>query len=116
MADSKSIFIDRHDDDGRSINRVAFKFRVAFWQDANGGEFVIPEVVSNKTEPPAENDDIGGGKHERYFLRGKPFADTVRMASSHRVSNRPCQFCQQFARRENLNPKRLLQHQQIIIA
>ncbi len=63
------VFGNGRDDDGRNINRVAFKFGVAFGQDANGGKPIIPEVISDQTEPPAENDHIGGGKNESYFLR-----------------------------------------------
>jgi hypothetical protein len=62
-------FGNRRNFDGRDEGRVAFQIGVTFWQDANGGELVIPKVVGDKAEPPAENDDIGGGKDERYFLR-----------------------------------------------
>src|ERR1700677_1184438 len=63
------LLFEGRDFDGGDEGGGAFEFGVAFGDDADGGEFVIAEVVGEEAEPPAQDDDIGGGKGERQFLR-----------------------------------------------
>ena len=59
-----SPFSNRRNCDGRDEDFCVFEFGIAFWEDANGGEFVIAEVIGDKIKPPAEDDDIGSGERD----------------------------------------------------
>ena len=64
-----SPFANRLDFDGRDEDFGTVEVGIAFGEDADGGEFVIAEEIGEASEPPAQDDNIGGGKRERQFLR-----------------------------------------------
>lgn len=63
------LLFEGRDFDGGDEGNDTFEFGVAFGDDAEGGEFVIAEFIGEEAEPPAQDDDIGGGKGDGQFLR-----------------------------------------------
>ena len=70
------LLFEGRDFDGGDEGDGAFEFGVAFGEDAEGGELVFAEFIGEEAEPPAQDDDIGGGKGERQFLRRGVFVIT----------------------------------------
>ena len=63
------VLFDRFNFDDRDKDGVALEFDIAFRNEADSGKGAFTEPVGEETEPPAQQDDIGGGEHERQFLR-----------------------------------------------
>ena len=60
---------DWGDDDGGDEGSAPVEIGIAFGQDMDRGEFILPEQISQPTETPAQDHHIGGGEGEREFLR-----------------------------------------------
>ncbi len=80
-------FRNGRNDDGRDEDRGAFEFSIAFGNNPDGDEGAFTEPVGEKIEPPAKDDDIGGGKHERQFLRRPVLVGFGTGVGSERESN-----------------------------
>ncbi len=63
------LLFEGRDFDGGDEGDDTFEFGIAFGDDAEGGEFIIAEFIGEEAEPPAQDDDIGGGKGDGQFLR-----------------------------------------------
>lgn len=64
-----SSFADRLDFDGGDKRLVAVEVAVAFGEGADGGEFILTQIIGNATEPPPQNDHVGGGEGKSQFVR-----------------------------------------------
>ena len=64
-----SSFADRLDFDGGDKRLVAVEVAVAFGEGADGGEFIFTQIIGNATEPPPQDDHIGGGEGKSQFIR-----------------------------------------------
>lgn len=64
-----SSFADRLDFDGGDKRLVAVEVAVAFGEGADGGEFIFTQIIGNATEPPPQNDHVGGGEGKSQFVR-----------------------------------------------
>jgi hypothetical protein len=57
-----TLFVYWHNGDVGNKSRDAIKIGVAFGEDAHRRQFVFVQPVSQAIQPPAKEDDIGGGK------------------------------------------------------
>jgi hypothetical protein len=63
------LLFDRLDFDGGDKGFIAVELGVAFWEGADSSEFVFTQIIGNATEPPPQDDHVGGGEGKGQFIR-----------------------------------------------